>query len=105
ALVPRLSRRAHVYVFPAVLDADYIFLDLESTPAPTSAGDVYLRVQSLLSQGDWQVDSASDSLLLLEHAPGAPPTDIADVATDLTRSRAIASLALENPAVTPSLTS
>jgi uncharacterized membrane protein len=74
ALVPHVSSRAHVYVFPAVLDADYVFLDLRSSPAPTSAGDVFFRVSALLNQGGWKVDAADDSLLLLERADEAPPT-------------------------------
>jgi hypothetical protein len=68
SLVPHLTHRARAYVFPAIEDADYVFLDLQSSPAPTSAADVYLRVQSLLSSGEWQVDTQSDGLLLLERS-------------------------------------
>jgi len=71
ALVPRLSRRAHVYVFPAVLDADYIFIDLQASPAPTSARDVFLRIQALVASGEWQVQNSDDGLLLLQRAPAA----------------------------------
>jgi uncharacterized membrane protein len=74
SLVPHLSHRPRAYVFPSVQDADYVFLDLEGTPAPTSAGDVYLRVQSLLSSGDWQIDTQTDGLLLLERSPDSPST-------------------------------
>ncbi|MBV9581039.1 MAG: DUF2079 domain-containing protein [Chloroflexi bacterium] len=73
-LVPQLSHRARVYVFPAVQDADYVFLDVGGSPAPTSAGDVYLRVRSLLASGEWQTDVDADGLLLLEHT-GAPRLD------------------------------
>jgi hypothetical protein len=72
SLVPHLTHRARAYVFPAVQDADYVFLDLQASPAPTSARDVYLRVQSLLASGDWQVDSDTEGLLLLERAPDSP---------------------------------
>jgi hypothetical protein len=68
SLVPRVSRRSRVYVFPAVLDADYVFLDLKASPAPTSAGDVYLRGHDLLASGEWQLQSADDGLLLLRRA-------------------------------------
>jgi hypothetical protein len=77
ALVPRVSRRAHVYVFPAVLDADYVFLDLQASPTPTSAGDVFLRVRSLLEGGGWAVEQADDGLLLLRRSDQAPPVDMA----------------------------
>jgi uncharacterized membrane protein len=77
ALVPRVSRRARVYVFPAVEDADVVFVDVTSTPAPTSAGDVFLRVRALLTDGDWSVQRADDGLLLL--ARGAPGTHTLDL--------------------------
>jgi uncharacterized membrane protein len=69
SLVPHLSHRAHVYVFPAVADADYVLVDRYASPAPTSAGDVYLRVQALLASGEWTVNVDSDGLLLLERWP------------------------------------
>ena len=84
ALVPRVSRRASVYVFPAVLNADFVFLDLRASPAPTSAGDVFMRVRALLSQGGWRVDSAQDGLLVLRRAADAPPVNVEDLSTVLT---------------------
>jgi hypothetical protein len=83
ALVPRVSRRAHVYVFPAVLDADYVFLDLQAGSAPTSPGDVYLRVQALLASGGWAVEHAEDGLLLLHRADDAPPVQLASLGARL----------------------
>jgi uncharacterized membrane protein len=74
SLVPHLTHRARAYVFPAVQDADYVFIDLQASPAPTSAGDVYLRIQSLLASGDWQVDTHADDLLLLERTPPNAPS-------------------------------
>ena len=79
ALVPRVSRRPRVYVFPAVLDAEYVFLDLQASPAPTSAGDVFLRVSALLADGGWNVQTADDGLVLLHRADDAPPTAIGDL--------------------------
>jgi uncharacterized membrane protein len=79
ALVPHLSRRARVYVFPAVLDADDVFLDLSGSPAPTSAGDVFLRVRDLVAGGGWEVAAARDGLLLLERSSAAPPLRVEDL--------------------------
>jgi uncharacterized membrane protein len=76
SLVPRLTTRPRVYVFPAVLDAEYVFIDLQASPAPTSAGDVFLRVQTLLAEGGWQVETANDGLLLLRRAPDSQPTHV-----------------------------
>jgi uncharacterized membrane protein len=81
SLVPLVSRRPGVYVFPAVLDADYVFLDLRASPAPTSAGDVYLHVRDQLTQGGWRVDTVRDGLLLLERAADAPPIDLTSLST------------------------
>jgi uncharacterized membrane protein len=81
SLVPRVSHRSRVYVFPAVLDADYVFLDLQASPAPTSAGDVYLRVHDMLAGGDWQLESADDGLLLLRRTSETVAAQI-DVSVD-----------------------
>jgi uncharacterized membrane protein len=74
SLVPHVSRRARVYVFPAVLDADAVLIDVTASPGPTSAGDVYLHVRDMLSGGGWRVGHAEDGVLLLERDPDAPPT-------------------------------
>lgn len=79
SLVPLLSHRAAVFVFPALNSADDVLLDLTSSPAPTSAGDVYLRIRGLLATGGWEVTYAQDGLLLLARVDGAAPTDVSDV--------------------------
>jgi Predicted membrane protein (DUF2079) len=88
ALVPRVSDRPRAYVFPAVLDADYVFVDLQASPAPTSAGDVFLRMRALLADGGWNVEHADDGLLLLHRAPGAAPTDVDNLSSVTTVSAA-----------------
>jgi uncharacterized membrane protein len=105
SLVPHVTSRAKVYVFPAVLDADYVFLDLRSTPAPTSAGDVFLRTNALLNHGDWQVDAAEDGLLLLKRVDVAPPVPLrglfgADNA--FTRNASTDAVSLVSAALVPS---
>jgi hypothetical protein len=79
ALVPRVSRRPRVYVFPAMLDAEYVFLDLRSSPSPTSAGDVFLRTAAMLHDGGWQVEHAQDGLVVMHRVDDAPPTDIREL--------------------------
>ncbi|MDP8922888.1 MAG: DUF2079 domain-containing protein, partial [Chloroflexota bacterium] len=79
SLVPHVSRRARVYVFPAIEDAEYIFLDVTASPAPTSVGDVFLRVRDLLRQGEWTVRLARDGILLLARTQEAPPTRMEDL--------------------------
>ena len=90
SLVPRLTHRARAYVFPTIRDADYVYLDLAASSAPTSAGDVYLRVQSLLASGEWQIARDEDGLLLLQRSdavtaePAADPAAAAGVASAVT---------------------
>jgi uncharacterized membrane protein len=86
ALVPQLTSRPRVYVFPAVLDAEYIFIDLRVSPAPTSAGDTFLRLRSLLADGGWNVERATDGIVLLHRAPAAGATDISDFSSILASS-------------------
>jgi hypothetical protein len=81
ALVPRLSHRPRVYVFPAVLDADYVFLDLRASSAPTSPGDVFMRVQALLADGGWSIEHAGDGLLLLRRSPDAQLDAVGDLSS------------------------
>jgi uncharacterized membrane protein len=90
SLVPHLSHRARLYVFPAVLDADYVYVDLHASPAPTSAGDMYLRVQGMLASGDWQVARNEDGLLLLQRSPSAAPSPLDETSASGQRSRAAA---------------
>jgi len=78
-LVPRVSRRQSVYLFPAVGTADYVFVDVAANAAPTSPGDVFLRLQELLAAGGWHVQAADDGLLLLARRPGAPPIRPSDL--------------------------
>jgi uncharacterized membrane protein len=102
-LVPHLTTRPHVYVFPAILDAEYVFVDTHASPAPTSAGDVFLRIQALLAQGSWQVVASDDGLLLLQRSGEAPSglAPAALLASDVTATDTITS----GQAVAPSLVS
>jgi uncharacterized membrane protein len=77
ALYPQVSQRQAVYVFPAVEDAQYVLVDVTASPAPTSVGDVYGRIRSMLESSEWSVDSARDGVILLRNSPsnGCPELD------------------------------
>jgi alpha-D-xyloside xylohydrolase len=78
SLVPLVTHRARVYVFPTIQDAEYVFLDVTNGNA-TSAGDVYQRATALLAGGDWAIQDARDGLLLLarrERGPGLSAADL-----------------------------
>ncbi|TAK36448.1 MAG: DUF2079 domain-containing protein [Chloroflexota bacterium] len=80
-LNPHVSHRERLYLFPDVKDADYVFLDVTSSPYPSDYGDVRWRVQQMLDD-DWGIVTAQDGYLLLqEDAPDRElPRDFFDFA-------------------------
>jgi uncharacterized membrane protein len=79
-LVPHLSQRHHIYLFPDhMADADYVFLDVTGGLFPQSlAARVYIdQAQSLLVGGSYHVVVADDGYLLLAKGRG-PALDPAD---------------------------
>jgi uncharacterized membrane protein len=102
SLVPHLAHRAYVYVFPSVEDAEYVFVDLRASPAPTSAGDVYLRLQSLLSSGNWQMSAQTDDLLLLRRSSDSPISTTPSTPPQLAASTMFQTPTLLSAVLTPS---
>jgi hypothetical protein len=78
SLVPRLSQRPRIYVFPAIEDADHVFVDV-TAGAGIYAGDLYQRVSMLLAEGGWDIREARDGLLLLSRAAGRSALSAADL--------------------------
>ena len=64
-LNPHVSHRERLYLFPTVKDADYVFLDVTSSPYPTDYADVWWQVQQLLDD-EWGIVAAEDGYLLLK---------------------------------------
>jgi uncharacterized membrane protein len=80
-LVPHLSQRRHIYLFPDHLeDADYIFLDVTGSLYPQSlAVRAYMdQAHALLTGGRYHVIVADDGYLLLAKGRG-PTLDPADL--------------------------
>jgi alpha-D-xyloside xylohydrolase len=71
SLYPHVSQRPATYVFPAIEDAQYVLVDVTASPAPTSVGDVYMRIQSMLESSEWSVNNARDGVILLQRRPSA----------------------------------
>ena len=65
-LYPHLAHREKAYFFPAVNDAEYVFLDVTGSSYPITTVEVYETVQRLLSSGEYGVLAAQDGYLLLE---------------------------------------
>lgn len=68
-LVPHLSERQYIYLFPyAVNHADYIFLDASAYTYPFKDYNAYASsVKSILQQGNYGIIDMDDSYLLLKH--------------------------------------
>jgi uncharacterized membrane protein len=77
SLVPHLSQRANIYMFPyGVGQADYVFLDVTSDAYPYSQADYGKVVKTLLLTGNYGILAADDGYLLLKRglpAPGLSP--------------------------------
>ena len=68
-LAPHLSHRAKLYLFPNVLDAQEVLLDLTTSPFPLSWGDQRLRLFDLLRGGFGVADAADGYVLLRRGTP------------------------------------
>ncbi|MBI4300646.1 MAG: DUF2079 domain-containing protein, partial [Chloroflexi bacterium] len=67
-LNPHVSQRQRLYLFPDVRDAEYIFLDVTSTPAPIDTPSLEWRVRMMLQDKNrgWGVLAAKDGYMLLK---------------------------------------
>jgi uncharacterized membrane protein len=76
SLVPHLSHRQSIYLFPyAVDDADYILLDASGYTYPFKTyRDYATKVKAILVSGNYGVMDLEDRYLLLKR--GYPPSDI-----------------------------
>jgi predicted membrane protein DUF2079 len=74
ALYPHLSQRAGAYLFPTLNDADYVLVDVASSPFPAGPGGVHQRVQELLANGSYRLLEADDGFLLLKRESVSDPS-------------------------------
>lgn len=65
-LYPHIAQRRQAYLFPAVNGAEYILLDMTSSPFPVDVASLSSEVQFLLEQGEYGVIEAQDGYLLLQ---------------------------------------
>ena len=65
-LYPHIAHREHAYFFPAVNDAEYIWLDVTSPSFPIGVGELNSKIQFLLERGEYGVVKAQDGYLLLK---------------------------------------
>ena len=65
-LYPHLAHREKAYFFPAINDAEYVFLDVTGSSYPITMLEVYEKVQRLLGSHEFGVLAARDGYLLLK---------------------------------------
>jgi uncharacterized membrane protein len=65
-LYPHLAHREKAYFFPAINDAEYVFLDVTGSSYPITPGEVYEKAQQLLTSEAFGVLAARDGYLLLK---------------------------------------
>jgi uncharacterized membrane protein len=65
-LYPHLAHRQEAYFFPAVNDAEYVFLDVTGPSFPITLKEVYVTMQRLLDSGEYGVLAARDGYVLLQ---------------------------------------
>lgn len=88
ALAPHLTHRREIYLFPNVLDAQDILLDLTAAPYPLSWGDQRVRLLDLLRGGGFGVVDAADGYVLLRR--GASVANLPPAAFSFTQGPAAA---------------
>ncbi len=84
ALVPHLSHRTHIYLFPyAATTADYVLLDVTSDIYPFYSSSDYIRtVKQLLLNGTHGIIASQDGYILLKlgvPAPGLSSSPVAPI--------------------------
>ena len=65
-LYPHLAHREKAYFFPAINDAEYVFLDVTSSSYPIALEMLHWEVQKLLKSREFGVLAAQDGYLLLK---------------------------------------
>jgi uncharacterized membrane protein len=90
-LVPHVSQRAHIYLFPygdAV--ADYIYLDVTGVTYPYNSPQFITEVKKVLLSGNYGVVAAQDGYLLLKH--GLTPPGVSPYSTEQTGDSVVPNL-------------
>jgi uncharacterized membrane protein len=91
-IFPHLSRRRTIYLFPTVVDAEFVVLDLDYSAhkAPLDEQTFYATVDGLLIDPAFHVAAFDRGVLLLQRGSGQPPPAfqemLADYQTGLYRS-------------------
>jgi uncharacterized membrane protein len=73
-LYPHVAHREKAYFFPAVNDAEYVFLDVTASSHPLTAIQQFNEIERLLDEEGFGVVAARDGYLLLQRGRSASPS-------------------------------
>ena len=68
-LLPHLSQRERIYMFPRMDDADYAFVDVSEESWPVHPNDVKRQIDEML-EGEYSIADAADGYALLRRGDG-----------------------------------
>lgn len=68
-LVPRLSNREYIYLYPEIYDAEYIVLDPALSAYPLTNDDLKNRINALSESKDWTLIRKEKTLLIFQKSP------------------------------------
>ena len=74
SLLPHVSQRQKVYLFPAIKDAQYVLLDVTATPYPLEVEGVFSEATELLDSGEFEVMVGRDGYILVKRGSERPKT-------------------------------
>jgi len=63
-IVPHVSNRKRVYMFPDISGADYIILDTSLITYPLTKADLENKIVALKKNSDWKVDKTTNTLIV-----------------------------------------
>ncbi len=78
SLYPHLAHRERAYLFPAINDAEYVFLDVTSSPYPITLRELNEWMQGLLRSQQYRVLAAQDGYVLFKKGQSSASPDLPD---------------------------
>lgn len=68
-IVPHLANREKIYMYPEILDAEFIVLDTKLSSYPLNKSDLIMKVNELKKSTLWQIDYEDPSLIIFIRKP------------------------------------
>ena len=72
SIVPHLSNREKIYMYPEVLDANYIVLDSALASYPLERNDLSEKIHNLEESSSWQIEKQIKTLIIFKRKLNNP---------------------------------